>query len=263
MFCSQCGTTLNDGSKFCSACGHSVPSHRQAPVETIASNPDPIQQQPQFGTNYGQHSIDFSNLDTTMDEIQMISESRKANSANRRKAMLVAVPVAIIVTLFGFILENITFFYEYKNETNISLSGGFWSYLWDSTFNFEWFSTWFWPHNDDFFITNPHLVEWFEGAYISIVGLTISSIILYYYLGYRSQSLWKGGILKANSLISSFEQNVQQHPNYPRLGEFNIVKSEFESATKAAGIFGIFLGIILALIAILAIFSGRDNNRRY
>ena len=242
-FCSNCGAEVNISWNACANCG-----------SPLSSSGASLIQEPNYQANTIQQSTDFTNLDTTLDEIQVISESRKKNSANGKRAIFIAIPSAIVVTVIGFLLNNYGSMKDYYAD---------WSYFIDITFDLDSFFTWFYPYNDDFFGEYPNAVDWTPGVYVMFGGWCVSYLALYYYWGYRSQSLGKGGIFKANSLISSFEENARNYPNYPRIGEFNIVKSEFDSATKTAGIFGMFFGAILALIAILAIFGSRDNQRRY
>ena len=253
MFCGQCGNHISQETRFCTSCGApaSPPKH-----EPDRNEPEIYSPQSQVNTHHdtSQQSIEFENLDTTLDEIKMISVSRKQNSANSRKALLFSIPTSITISIFAFLQYNYSDMKEYYLD---------WTWFWDMTLNFEQFKIWFYPHTDDYFSTNSQYITWTPGVYFLLGGFFIAYLVLYYYFGYRAQSLGKGGILRANSLISSFEESVQRHSNYPRRGEFNLVKSEFEAATKAAGIFGAIVGIIIALFAILAIFSSRDNDRRY
>lgn len=252
MFCGQCGIPVSQGLRFCTSCGAPVspPKHDSERNESEIYSP-----QSQLNTRHDTslQSIEFENLDSTLDEIKMISESRKQNSANSRRAFLFSIPTSIIISIFAFLQGQ----YSDMKEYNLD-----WTWFWDGI-NFEVFKTWFYPYNDEFYSTNSQYMTWTPGVFFLLGGFLIAYLVLYYYFGYRAQSLGKGGILKANSLISSFEESVQRHQNYPRRGEFNLVKSEFEAATKAAGIFGAIVGITIALFAILAIFASKDDGRRY
>mgnify|MGYP002885234926 CR=1 FL=1 len=231
-FCTNCGNELEHSWNACPNCGNLI---LQVGGQTPNKN--------EMGTNSVQNSTVFSSLDATLDEINSIRERAKKNSENRMKAMKYAITSSIILAFVVY------FRWTYLERLRI--------------FDYTTFEIWFngeYREHCYYGCTN----DWWTPGFAVILYVFLASYpIIYYYLGYQSKSLFKGGLFKAESLISSFDQTVINYPDYPRLGEFNIVKSEFESSAKTASFLGIFFAGVLALISILAIFGGRDNNKRY
>ena len=60
MFCSNCGTQMNDDAKFCSGCGGAVQRTVQSPQQSMTppvQNNNPQQQQPVTQQNHNQQGI--------------------------------------------------------------------------------------------------------------------------------------------------------------------------------------------------------------
>jgi hypothetical protein len=88
--------------------------------------------------------------------------------------------------------------------------------------------------------------------------LYVISIIL----SIKENSIFKGSLLRAGSLIKSIDEMLMHSPSYSRRAEYIIVKSGFEAAFSVRLILGV-IAVISAIIAILLIFVSSHNNRRY
>jgi len=95
---------------------------------------------------------------------------------------------------------------------------------------------------------------------VSIPLYFVISIVL----GIRSNSIGKGSLFRAQSLVKSIDELLIYSPNYTRRAEYVITKSSFDQATSTRALLGSFAlitAILSILLFFLAIFANQDRRR--
>lgn len=241
VYCTTCATEIKENWNACPNCGKAVNENSS-----------------QVNTSYPQNIVkDYSSVDKCLEEIKSISNYRTVNSKNKKKAFQISLLLNTIYLLYKYIEWTIIDVWRYADELTL-----------EYFLSFREFKDFFWTESEIYYIIFGQYYDsnwsWLEYSPHSDTWI-IWTIILYFVisiiLGVRSKSIFKGSLLRGNSLINSMEILLNQYPNYPRRGEFIIVKSEFEAATKFRSLIAIIIGILGFLFIILTIWGNKDNKK--
>ena len=248
-YCTNCATEIKDNWNACPNCGKVV---NETSSQVNTSNPQNIVQ-------------DYSSVDACLEEIKSISNYRTVNSNNKKKAFQISLLLNSIYQVYNYIKWTIIDHWRVSDEFTFDYfldSRQVQDFLfYDSEFYYIFLSplagTSGWYYECKLWCE--------EGVSGGIDVWIIWTILLYFVisiiLGVRSKSIFKGSLLRGNSLINSMENLLNQYPNYPRRGEFIIFKSEFEAATKFRSLIAIIIGVLSFLFIILTIWGNKDNKK--